>query len=210
MTTGLAARLRCRRASITAGAYRRLKSTHSRHPLDRQASSTSSSSTSVSASGFSHRTWLPARSAAAARVACESCGVAITTTDTSGSSMTAWADGATCSNPTRSARRTALRPDAAGTDQAHPVAGGGPGSQPDRSDPVRSHRRVDELDPQRGRVALEELVGGQRIPEGEPVGDQIGHSDPTPRQQPDERLLVTSLGPPDLPGRVVDAPLFVG
>ena len=85
---------------------------------------TASSSSSVSASGFSHHTCRPAARARAASSACVSCGVAITTTATSGSSRTASAPGTAFSKPCRSAARRADRPlaEATATRRSKPAA----------------------------------------------------------------------------------------
>ena len=69
----------------------------------------------VSASGFSHHTSRPAARARLASSACTSCGVAITTRLTSGSSMTAAAPETAFSNPCRSAARRAETPLAVAT-----------------------------------------------------------------------------------------------
>src|SRR5580692_8366243 len=103
---------RAARAGRTAGDQRRLNPIMSCRSDASQALSTWSSSSMLRATGFSHHTCRPSLRASAVSSAWVSCGVAITTMPTSGSSMTGNVPETALSKWYRSAARRAVIPPA--------------------------------------------------------------------------------------------------
>src|ERR1700691_6118123 len=101
---------RAARAGRTAGDQRRLNPIMSGRSDTSHAAWTWASSSALSATGFSHQTCRPSLSASDASSACVSCGVAMTTMPTSGSSMAGSVPETALSKWYRSAARRAVIP----------------------------------------------------------------------------------------------------